>query len=220
MSSESQIDRQISEIEDFIDTCKYARFSNDVILVSKEQISGLLEQLRNLAPDEIRHYRRIIEQKDEILEDARNKAEDLMVQATYKFNESLNENAVMQEAIKQADEIVRQGVSQGQAILNQAITDGNNYRTQAVSYMDGMLAQMENLTASTIQEANAHHEAYMNALNNYLNTIRSNRADLKRSVEAAAAQAAQPVVEVPVVQSGVTQPLQTAADMQTPQSAE
>ena len=204
MSSESQIDRQITEIEDYIDSCKYQRFSNDVILVSKEQIGALLDQLRNLTPEEIRHYRRIIDQKDEILEDARNKAEDLMVQATYKFNESLNENAIMQEAYKQADEMVRQGANQSQAILNQAVADANNYRAQAVGYVDGMLAEMEELTARTLQEARAHYEAYLNSLNDYLTTIRNNRAELKRSIDAAnAAAAAAPMMETAPMQPPV-----------------
>ena len=143
MSSESKIVRQIDEIEDYIEGCKYMRFSNDNIVVSKERLASMLEQLRDLTPQEILHYQSIIDRKDEILEDARRKADDLMEQATYKFNESLNENAVMQEAYKQADELVRQGANQGQAILTQAIAVANSYRSQAASYVDGMLAEME-----------------------------------------------------------------------------
>ena len=114
-----------------------------------------------------------------------------MEQATYKFNESLNENAVMQEAYKQADELVRQGANQGQAILNQAIADANSYRSQAASYVDGMLAEMENLSAATLREAQEHFEAYLQSVNTYLTTIRANRQELRRSIEAAAAPQAQ-----------------------------
>ena len=191
MSSESKIVRQIDEIEDYIEGCKYMRFSNDNIVVSKERLASMLEQLRDLTPQEILHYQSIIDRKDEILEDARRKADDLMEQATYKFNESLNENAFMQEAYKQADELVRQGANQGQAILNQAIADANSYRSQAASYVDGMLAEMENLSAATLREAQEHFEAYLQSVNTYLTTIRANRQELRRSIEAAAAPQAQ-----------------------------
>ncbi|MBP3217986.1 MAG: hypothetical protein J6M46_06420 [Lachnospiraceae bacterium] len=197
MSSESKIVRQIDEIEDYIEGCKYMRFSNDNIVVSKERLASMLEQLRDLTPQEILHYQSIIDRKDEILEDARRKADELMEQATYKFNESLNENAVMQEAYKQADELVRQGANQGQAILNQAIADANNYRSQAAGYVDGMLAEMENLSAATLHEAQEHFEAYLKSVNTYLTTIRANRQELRRSIEAAAAPQQAPAPEVP-----------------------
>lgn len=190
MSSESRIVQQIDEIEDYIEACKYQRFSNDNIVVSKEQLSSMLEQLRDLTPQEILHYQRIIDQKDDILDDARRKAEDLMEQATYKFNESLNENAIMQEAYKQADELVRQGANQGQAILNQAIADANTYRSQAAGYVDGMLSEMESLTVQTLQEAQEHYQAYLRSLNEYLETIRANRQELSRSIQMAQAQQA------------------------------
>ena len=63
MSSESKIVRQIDEIEDYIEGCKYMRFSNDNIVVSKERLASMLEQLRDLTPQEILHYQSIIDRK-------------------------------------------------------------------------------------------------------------------------------------------------------------
>ena len=41
----SKIEQQIDQIEDFIDSCKYQTFSKTNIIVDKDELDGLLEEL-------------------------------------------------------------------------------------------------------------------------------------------------------------------------------
>ena len=52
----SKIEQQIDQIEDFIDGCRYQKFSKTNIIVDKEELDGLLEELRARTPEEIKHY--------------------------------------------------------------------------------------------------------------------------------------------------------------------
>ena len=77
----SKIEQQIDQIEDYIDSCRYQKFSKTNIIVDKDELDGLLEELRARTPEEIKHYQRIISNKEAILEDARRKAEELINEA-------------------------------------------------------------------------------------------------------------------------------------------
>ena len=174
----SRIEEQIDQIEDYIDNCKYQPFSNSKIIVDRDEFDGLLQQLRAKVPEEIKHYQRIISNKEEILNDARKKAEALIAEATVHTNELINEHEIMQQAYAQANEVVRLASKQAQDILDKAINEANSYRASAVQYMDEMLAQLENVTAQTVESANAIYGNFSNTLSGYAQTIRQNRDDL------------------------------------------
>ena len=111
----SKIEQQIDQIEDYIDSCRYQKFSKTNIIVDKDELDGLLEELRARTPEEIKHYQRIISNKEAILEDARRKAEELINEATIQTNELVSEHEIMQQAYAQADQIVRLAQQQAQA---------------------------------------------------------------------------------------------------------
>ena len=174
----SRIEQQIDQIEDYIEGCKYQPFSNTKIIVDREELEDLLEQRRAKTPEEIRHYQRIISNKEAILSDARKKAEELISEATQHTNELVNEHEIMQQAYTQANEVVQLASQQAQEILDQAVSEANAYRASAARYMDDMLAQLEEITARTSSRAARETSEYMNNLGAFLDTIRQNRNEL------------------------------------------
>ena len=56
----SRIEQIISEIEEYIDGCKFQPLSNSKIIVNKEELEELLTELRMKTPDEIKRYQKII----------------------------------------------------------------------------------------------------------------------------------------------------------------
>ena len=74
----SRIEQIITEIEDYIDSCKFQPLSNTKILVNKEEIEELLRELRLKTPDEIKRYQKIISNKEAILADAQAKADAII----------------------------------------------------------------------------------------------------------------------------------------------
>ncbi|MDO4284363.1 MAG: vacuolar family H+-ATPase subunit H [Eubacteriales bacterium] len=174
----SKIEQQIDQIEDYIDNCKYQPFSNSKIIVDRDEFDGLLQQLRAKVPEEIKHYQRIINNKEAILADARKKAEELINEATVHTNELINEHEIMQQAYAQANEVVKLASKQAQDILDKAIGEANSYRASAVQYMDDMLQQLENITAQTMENSNAIYSNFANTLGGYAEILRQNRSDL------------------------------------------
>ena len=174
----SKIEQQIDQIEDYIDSCRYQTFPKTNIIVDKDELDGLLEELRARTPEEIKHYQRIINNKDAILEDARRKAEEMINEATVHTNELVNEHEIMQQAYAQANEIVRLATQQGQDILDKAISEANAYRSSAAQYMEDMLAQIEQSTVSARNNLTSIFSNFHAEMSDYIDTVHQNRAEL------------------------------------------
>ena len=170
--------RLFPKIEDFIDSCRYQTFSKTNIIVDKDELDALLEELRAKVPDEIRHYQRIVANKEAILEDARRKADEMINEANVHSNELVNEHEIMQQAYAQANDIVRMATQQGQDILDKAMSEANGYKEAANQYMDSMLADLEKSTVSAQNNLTAIFHNFYDEMSDYIDTVRQNRSEL------------------------------------------
>lgn len=129
----SRIEQLISDIEAYIDNCKYQPFSNNKIIVDKDQLEDMLSELRLKTPDEIKKYQKILNNKDAIISDAKEQAESILNAAQIQTEELINEHEIMQRAYAQANQLIEQATAQAQRILDSATEDANNIRIGAVS---------------------------------------------------------------------------------------
>ena len=146
--------------------------------VDKDELDALLEELRAKVPDEIRHYQRIVANKEAILEDARRKADEMINEANVHSNELVNEHEIMQQAYAQANDIVRMATQQGQDILDKAMSEANGYKEAANQYMDSMLADLEKSTVSAQNNLTAIFHNFYDEMSDYIDTVRQNRSEL------------------------------------------
>jgi cell division septum initiation protein DivIVA len=175
----SRIEQLIDEIEEYIDSCKYQAFSNSKILVNKDEIEELIHELRVKTPDEIKRYQKIIQNKEEILNDARSKAEQLISDATAQTTELINEHEIMQQAYAQANDVVTTATRQAQEILNTAMVEANNMKISAVQYTDDLLGHVETIVDNSIQTACTDYETMIGNLKQYQDIIIANRNELR-----------------------------------------
>lgn len=174
----SRIEQLIDEIEEYIDSCKYQTFSNSKILVNKDEIEELIRELRVKTPDEIKRYQRIIQNKEEILNDAKAKAEQLIKDTTLQRTELLSEHQIMQQAHAYADEVMKGAETQAQELLDRAVIEANEMRMSAMQYTDDLLAHVESIIAGAMQTASADYENLIGHLKQYQDVVVSNRREL------------------------------------------
>ena len=179
----SRMEQIIEEIEDYINSCKYAALSSNKILVNKEELEELIQELRTKTPEEIKRYQKIISNKEAILADAQAKADQIIAQAQIQTNELVSEHQIMQQAYAQANEVVQIATKQAQEILDNATIEANNVRSAAMQYMDDMLAHLENVVVSATQSATTNYENLIGSLNQYKDIIQSNRSELHPAEE-------------------------------------
>ena len=202
----SAIEDIIDELEEYIDSCKPAAFSSTKIVVNRDDIDGLLEELRAKTPEEIRRYQKIISNKEAILADAKNKAEAIISEAQITKNELVSEHQIMQQAYAQANEVVMIASKQAQDILDSATNDANDIRTGAIAYTDELLKSVQDVVKSSIDTTRARNETFLSTMQGYLDVIVSNRSELAPE---------QPAPEKPKPEKPATSSAQEALKQET-----
>ena len=179
----SKIEQIITEIEEYIDNCKFQPLSTTKIVVNKDDIDELLAELRLRTPDEIKKYQKIIANKDAILNDAKERSEAMIAEATAHINQLVSEHEIMQKAYNEANQIIEQAQQQAQDILGNATNEANDLRTRAMQYTDDILRNLEISISHAMDSAKARHENYMSSLQEFYDVVSSNRAELNPAAE-------------------------------------
>ena len=174
----SKIEQVIDEIQEYLDSCKYVAFSSTNIAVNRDEIETLIAELREKTPDEIRRYQKIINNKEAILADAQQKADQIIAQAQIQTNELVSEHQIMQQAYAQANEVVMIATKQAQEILDNATNEANNIRMYAMNYTDDKLRGIEDILTNSIDTSRIRYENLINSLQGFLDVVSANRAEL------------------------------------------
>ncbi len=174
----SRIEQLIEEIEEYIDGCKASPFSNNKILVNREELEELLVELRLRVPDEIKQYQRVISNQEAIMNDARTQADAMLQEAKSQTNEMVNEHEITQAAYSAANQIIDDANVQAQAILDAAVNDANNIRQGAIQYTDDALRGLQNIIAHSVEAAQSRFDAYINEMKQSFDRVTSNRSEL------------------------------------------
>lgn len=185
----SRIEQLISEIEEYIDSCRFQALSNSKIIVNKEELEELLVELRLRIPDEIKKYQKIISQQetilgearsqaDEMLENAKRQADSMVAQASEQTSEMINEHEIMQRAYAHANEVVEQAQAQAQAIVDAAVNDANNIRQSSIQYTDDMLRSLQTIINHTMEGAKGRFDSFMSSMQSSYDIVSSNRNEL------------------------------------------
>lgn len=113
----SKIEQLIGEIEEFIDGCKLQPFSSTKIVVDKAQLEDLLVELRHRTPDEIKKYQKILNNKDAIINDAKQQAEAIISAANVQTSEMVNQSEITKRVYARANEIITQATQRQTKLL-------------------------------------------------------------------------------------------------------
>lgn len=178
----SRIEQIISDIESYIDNCKFQPLSNTKIIVNKDQLEDMLNELRLKTPEEVKKYQKILNNKDAIIADAKEQAETIVNAAQIRTEELINEHEIMQRAYAQSNALIEQATAQAQQILDSATEDANSIRQGAMDYTDDMLEKLQYIIEKSIRDNRDRYDSLLSGLDNILSIVNNNRNELKTPV--------------------------------------
>ena len=173
-----KMEQQIDEIEDFLESCKAAAFSSNKIIVDKIQIEELLEELRSRIPNEIKQSQRLLQNKDQIINEANETGKDIIEDAKKEAQRLLDEHDIAKQARAIADNMMADAHLEAEKIIKDAQREASDVRESAIAYTDSLLQNMENVLAHTLDQSQSRYGNLMNSLSNSLNVVKANRAEL------------------------------------------
>lgn len=162
--SSSKIENSIQELEIFIENCKPSLLSSNKIIVNRDEIEYIIEDIKKNIPEEVERFRKLLSNKEAIEREAQEKYDALIQEATERTNELVSENEIMMQARQKGDEIVNAAVEQAQEIINDAIMQGDAYKDSAQQYLNDMLENLNDLIYSCIDQSTKNTNKFIESL--------------------------------------------------------
>ena len=178
----SRIEQLIEDIYEFVESCRMQPLSSTKVIVPKDELYDLLDELRLRTPDEIKRYQKIIANRDAIIADAEEKAEAILKQSREKAKELLNDHEIMQQAYYQANEMVMQASEEADRLRREAMEEADQIRTGALAYSSDVLSEVERVLASAYDASVSRYDSFLGALKNNLEIIGSNKRELSEQL--------------------------------------
>jgi vacuolar-type H+-ATPase subunit H len=178
----SRIEQLIEDIYEFVESCRMQPLSSTKVIVPKDELYDLLDELRLRTPDEIKRYQKIIANRDAIIADAEEKAEGILRQTREKAKELLNEHEIMQQAYYQANEMIMQASEEADRMRKGAIDESEQIRTGALAYSNDVLTEVERSLSVAYETAVSKYDGFIGTLKNNLDIINNNKKELQEQL--------------------------------------
>lgn len=175
----SRIEQLIEDIYEFVESCRMQPLSSTKVIVPKDELYDLLDELRLRTPDEIKRYQKIIVNRDAIIADAEEKAAIVLAEAGEKANMLLDEHEIMQQAYYQANELVSKASQEADKMIAEANDDANQIRLGAINYTNEMLTDVEHIIINAYESSKNKYEGLLNALKGNLDIVINNKKELQ-----------------------------------------
>ena len=186
----SKIELAIDDIFDFIENCKMQAFSATKVIVPKDEMYELIDELRRKTPEEVGRCRKMLKNRNEIIRDAREKAAAILEDAREQYNAMVQEHVVVQEAIQQAENVrvhaetemnqmVQNTNAESQRILREAKEGADQIYAGAVIYAEDMLNMLQSIMEKTFHDAHNEYSSLLNSLKSNIEIVKENREELR-----------------------------------------
>jgi len=177
--SEKYLHEMIDDIEVLIDEAKPARFSPGKIMIEKDVLMTVIEELRKQIPGEIERSHKIILNKDAILEDARVKSQQMIDQAARDAGELIDQNEVVEMAKMRANEIETHAKDTARSVVHNANEEADQIRAGALRYVN---EDVQGYVASVKEAQESVFNQLLSALDSDLASIKTNAKEIEEQL--------------------------------------
>lgn len=182
--SQNRIEQLIEALYEYIEGCKPKGFSfnSTQVIVMKEDIYDILDEMKLKIPEEIKRCARVVAQKEQIIASAEEKAEQIIEEAKRQAAMLVQESEIMQQAYLQANEMLSMAGQKAETMYLEAQQQAEVITTGALQYTDAMFQRMESVLALTYNETKKRTDDMLNMLEENLQIVQENRRDLQENV--------------------------------------
>jgi len=121
----------IDKIEELLDKSKKVPFTSN-IMISENEIYEMLDELRNVLPEEFRQARWIVKEREGMLEESKRQSERIIREAKERAEMLVNETEILKNASRKAENL-----------LSIAEAKSRTIRLESEDYADEKLAGLE-----------------------------------------------------------------------------
>ena len=129
--------------------------------VNDDEVRSQLTQLREAIPEEVRHARELVQQRDAVLEAARQEAENILAQARVEAEALSAEHHLVREAQHKARGIIRRAEKEAATLRS----DADEYVFDSLSQLQGELTRLSYIVENGLQQIESEREVALHKVN-------------------------------------------------------
>ena len=138
---EKDVQRLLDMLYGMIDEAKGAAFSSEKCIINREEALDLLDEIRGKLPLELKKAQELLRARDEFVENAKKKVEQMLRQAELDAKTIVSESETLQQARQKASEVTHRAEERSKEL----------YRV-ANSYTEDALRRTEEAIQSALDE--------------------------------------------------------------------
>ncbi len=129
----------LEQLEDIIESGMNVPLSGGKCLLDRDSLLDLVQEIRLKLPDDIKTAKRIAEEKQRIITEAQQEAENIIKNAESRIAALVDEN-----------EIAKKAYEQSEIIISNAKKNAREIRLGTKEYADGILNKVEEILEDTL----------------------------------------------------------------------
>lgn len=131
----------VNELQEMVNDAKGMPFANDKVLLSRDTVLDILDEIEDAVPTEVRQAKNIVNDRNQILSQAKKEAEEIIKQAEERRKAMIDQHEVTKQAHAQAVEILTDAKSKAAGV-----------KKAANQYVDDMMKMVEDSLSSQYNE--------------------------------------------------------------------
>lgn len=176
------VDEMIDQIEIFIDNCKYQALSQTKIIVHKDELVSMIEELKLKFPSEIERCKKIMRNKEAILADARTRSDAIISESVNEANRLVDQHQITELANIRANEILEMARNQAQQIVDQASEEATEIRLGAMYYTKDKLTEMRDIFNKIHDMEKENYRTLIESLENDSYIVETNMSEMEANI--------------------------------------
>lgn len=136
-----RVDELIEELQDYISGAKTMPLSGGKVLVESDKVYDILDEIQDTLPAEVRQAKNIVQDRSQIIAEAKKEAEDIIRAAENRKKAMIDESEVMREAKTEATEL-----------LNDVKAKTAEMRKAANDYVENILKRTDDAISAQLTE--------------------------------------------------------------------
>ena len=169
----------IDDIEELINDAKPARFNPGKVMVDEEILMTMLEELRSRLPSEMERSKQIVQSKQDIIDDAKIKADAILQNAIKEASETVEDHEIVQLAKRRAADIEREADQYADAAIAKAKAEAKELRVGAMEYTVDLMEDMKALMGRIQKTQDEIHAQVTERISAEIADIQANTVEIE-----------------------------------------
>ncbi|MDO4169215.1 MAG: hypothetical protein Q4D45_04865 [Lachnospiraceae bacterium] len=181
---EKYLQEMIDDIEDYVDDGKTSRFNPGKVILERDILMTMLEDLRGLVPTEIERSHIIVQSKQNIMDEAKAKADVIIQNAIKEASVTVEGHEIVNLAKKRAADLEKQAQEYADELVNKAKQDAREIRLGAMEYTRDMMDGIGDYMESLKKAQTTIYSQLLDGISDEISDIMANGAEIEEQIQA------------------------------------